>query len=141
MLRSLQTLVTIYLLTQCNILEDMHLNTFQVYRLLCAVRQVSEKMKDTAYTIFIYAIFERKCRNVLSMLLSNVCSNKFDVAYCFVLSRWFVLTDFISAITHSHQQFTDSFSALKIYSDIVDYNYLITSPAELLQLHTYCVFL
>ena len=41
---------------------------------------------------------EIKCRNVLSVLLCNVCSNKFDVAYCFVLSRWYVLTDFISAI-------------------------------------------
>jgi len=55
-------------------------------------------MENTAYSIFIYAIFERKCRNVFSVLLCNVCSNTFDVAYCFVLSRWHVLTDFISAI-------------------------------------------
>jgi len=47
--------VTIYLLTQHNIPEDMHLNPFLVYRLLCAVRQVSEWIENTAYSIFIYA--------------------------------------------------------------------------------------
>jgi hypothetical protein len=73
--------------------------------------RVNGWMENTAYPIFIYAICWKKVQKC-TVSVAVQCVQLQD-AYCFVLSTLHVLTDFISAIYHSQQQFTDSCLPLK----------------------------